>query len=147
MYGEITKIISGGSYELADLLRRIDVLYASGRLTEDERASLIEAAREGADPEQSMAPVLSRVEALEEWRVEVDARLAALGGGEGGGEADPEPSDEWPEYVQPTGAHDAYHVGDKITWDGRHWVCKMDGCVWTPGDYPAGWELVEGEGE
>ena len=147
MYDEITKIISGGSYELADLLRRIDVLYAGGRLTEEERTALIDAAREGADPEQSMAPVLSRVEALEEWRVEVEARLAALEGGEGGGEAEPGPSDEWPEYVPPTGAHDAYHVGDKITWGGKRWTCKMDGCVWTPGDYPAGWELVEGEGE
>ena len=143
MYDEITKIISGGSYELADLLRRIDVLYAGGRLTEEERTALIDAARENADPEASMAPVLSRVEALEEGRVEVEARLAALEGGEGGGETGPEPPEEWPEYVQPPGAHDAYHVGDKITWGGKRWTCKMDGCVWDPGAYPAGWEYVE----
>ena len=40
-----------------------------------------------------------------------------------------EPADEWPEYVQPTGAHDAYHVGDKITYKGEAlhvcdgWLC------------------------
>lgn len=48
--------------------------------------------------------------------------------------------DEWPEFVQPTGAHDAYNTGDKITFNGEHYVCKMDGCTWSPSDYPAAWE-------
>lgn len=48
--------------------------------------------------------------------------------------------DEWPEFVQPTGAHDAYKTGDKITFNGEHYVCKMDGCTWSPQDYPAAWE-------
>lgn len=48
--------------------------------------------------------------------------------------------DEWPEFVQPTGAHDAYNTGDKITFNGKHYVCKMDACTWSPTDYPAGWE-------
>ena len=48
--------------------------------------------------------------------------------------------DEWPEFVQPTGAHDAYNTGDKITFNGEHYVCKMDACTWSPSDYPAGWE-------
>lgn len=51
--------------------------------------------------------------------------------------------DEWPEYKQPTGAHDAYHVGDKIAYNGKHYTCVMDGCVWTPDTYPQGWQLVE----
>ena len=54
-----------------------------------------------------------------------------------------EPADEWPEYRQPTGAHDAYHVGDKITYNGKHYTCAMDNCVWTPDEYPQGWQLVE----
>lgn len=37
------------------------------------------------------------------------------------------------------GAHDAYHVGDKITYNGKHYTCLMDGCVWTPDAYPQGW--------
>lgn len=40
-----------------------------------------------------------------------------------------DPADEWPEYKQPTGAHDAYHVGDKITYNGKHYTCIYDGCV------------------
>lgn len=48
--------------------------------------------------------------------------------------------DEWPEFVQPTGAHDAYNTGDKITFNGERYVCKMDGCTWSPQDSPAAWE-------
>ena len=33
----------------------------------------------------------------------------------------------------------AIAAGDKITYNGRHYVCLMDGCVWTPDAYPAGW--------
>lgn len=46
----------------------------------------------------------------------------------------------WPEFVQPSGAHDAYNTGDKITYNGEHYICKINGCVWTPDAYPAGWE-------
>lgn len=46
-------------------------------------------------------------------------------------------------YVQPSGAHDAYKVGDKITFSGKRYRCKMDGCVWDPITYPAAWEYVE----
>lgn len=49
--------------------------------------------------------------------------------------------DEWPEFVQPTGAHDAYKAGDKITYNGKHYVSKIDNNVWSPDDYPAGWEV------
>lgn len=48
--------------------------------------------------------------------------------------------DEWPEFVQPTGAHDAYNTGDKVTFNGAHYICIMDGCTWSPEAYPAAWE-------
>lgn len=55
-----------------------------------------------------------------------------------------EPVEEYPEYVQPTGAHDAYHIGDKITYNDKHYECIFDGCVWNPDEYPAGWkEIIE----
>ena len=37
-------------------------------------------------------------------------------------------------------AHDTYQVGDKITYNGAHYVCKLANCVWSPDAYPAGWE-------
>lgn len=48
--------------------------------------------------------------------------------------------DEWPEWKQPTGAQDAYNKGDKVTFNGKHYVSLIDGNTWSPADYPAGWE-------
>ena len=47
--------------------------------------------------------------------------------------------DEYPEWVQPTGAHDAYNIGDKVTYNGRHYVCTIDANVYAPDVY--GWQL------
>lgn len=44
---------------------------------------------------------------------------------------------EWPEWVQPTGAHDAYNKGDKVTHGGKHYISDIDANVWEPG--VAGW--------
>jgi len=48
--------------------------------------------------------------------------------------------DEWPEWKQPTGAQDAYNTGDKVTFEGAHYVSLIDGNIWSPAAYPAGWE-------
>lgn len=49
--------------------------------------------------------------------------------------------DEWPEWVQPTGSHDAYNTGDKVTFEGHHYISLINGNVWSPAAYPAGWQL------
>lgn len=46
--------------------------------------------------------------------------------------------DTWPEWVQPTGAHDAYHLGDKVSYHGKHYICTTDANVYAPDVY--GWE-------
>lgn len=50
--------------------------------------------------------------------------------------------DEWPEFVQPTGAHDAYKKGDKVTFEGKHYISLIDGNVYSPTAYPAGWQEI-----
>ena len=47
-----------------------------------------------------------------------------------------------PEWIQPTGSHDAYDTGDRVTFEGAEYVSKIDGNTWSPTAYPAGWELV-----
>ena len=42
------------------------------------------------------------------------------------------PGEEWPEWVQPTGAHDAYSAGDRVSHNGGHWISMVDGNVWEP---------------
>lgn len=149
-------VVDSGRFELADFLDKLDVLWLQGDMSKEEREALTEEARERADPAQSYAPMEKRIEALElsiaelKATVEANARgmaamkeaIEKLGEQVVVPEPEPGPADKWPDYVQPTGAHDAYHVGDKITWGGKRWTCKMDGCVWDPGAYPAGWEYA-----
>ena len=49
--------------------------------------------------------------------------------------------EEWPEWVQPIGAQDAYMTGDKVTHNETHWISTADNNVWEPGVY--GWEQAE----
>ena len=48
--------------------------------------------------------------------------------------------EEFPEWVQPTGAHDAYKKGDKVTHNGLRWISEADSNVWEPGVY--GWTNI-----
>lgn len=51
-----------------------------------------------------------------------------------------DPSVEWPEWVAPTGAHDAYEKGKKVSHNGKHWISDIDANVYEPGVY--GWTEV-----
>ena len=48
--------------------------------------------------------------------------------------------EEFPEWVQPTGAHDAYNIGDKVSYNGQQYICTTDANVYAPGVY--GWDLI-----
>lgn len=48
-----------------------------------------------------------------------------------------DPAQEWPEWIQPTGAHNAYALGAKVSHAGKHWVSNVANNVWEPGVY--GW--------
>ncbi len=51
------------------------------------------------------------------------------------------PVEEYPAWKQPTGAHDAYNIGAKVTFEGKRYVSKINANVWSPTGYPAGWTL------
>lgn len=43
-------------------------------------------------------------------------------------------------WQQPTGAHDAYNKGDIVDYNGQLYKSLIDGNVYSPDAYPAGWE-------
>lgn len=49
------------------------------------------------------------------------------------------------EWVQPTGSHDAYQIGDKVMYNGQIWICisgdSEGNNVWKPDVF--GWEVYE----
>lgn len=51
-----------------------------------------------------------------------------------------DPSIEFPEWRQPSGAHDAYGKGAKVSHNGKHWQSDIDANVYEPGVY--GWSEV-----
>ena len=120
------QVIQLGNYDLKTLLDRIDQYHIEGRLTDEERLDLIMQARKGAETEYDYAG-------------EIDALWAAVRALQQN-VSPPTEEDEWPEFVQPTGAGTAYQVGDKITFRGERYICVLAHCVWSPADYPSGWE-------
>lgn len=63
-----------------------------------------------------------------DWTPDVTPALWVLAG---------DPAEEWPEWSQPVGAHDAYNKGDKCSHNEKHWISDVDGNVWEPSVY--GW--------
>lgn len=53
---------------------------------------------------------------------------------------------EIPVWKQPTGAQDAYMMGDRVhypTADDPVYRSLIDNNVWSPAEYPQGWKVVE----
>lgn len=152
MYSVIKDVLNKGSYELVDILNKINKLWVENNLTEEERDELVNLARTNANPDNSYAPLQKQIEevykeitSLKGLIDGLDARVLAIEKGSPQEPIDPPVEEEYPEYKQPTGAHDAYNVGDKITFEGKKYECLINGCVWNPHDYPQGWKLIEEE--
>lgn len=127
MYDVIKDVINTKRYVLADMLHKIDTLWAQGDIDDDQRTELISLAQGNADMTQE-ANVLTKIEELEQ-------RVRALETG------NTEPGEAYPDYV----AGKWYYNGDKITFEGGKYKCiAPDGvvCVWSPTEYPTYWELV-----
>ena len=139
MYSIIKNVIASRRYELGDMLGKIDTIWLQGDLTDEQKIELVELARTNADPTASYAPLQDQIDQAFDQIKALSTRVEKLEAGEVP-EPAPEP-EEWPEWVQPTGAHDAYGVGDKVTYNGKHYVSKIAGNVWSPDAYPAGWEV------
>lgn len=146
MYEIIKNVIESGQYELTDMLKKIDTLWLQGALNDTQRAEIIELARSRADPEQSydiqkqLGTIFTNLSEMGRAILELTDRVTKMEGGS----VTPPVVEEYPQFVQPTGAHDAYNTGDKMTYtDGKRYICQMDNCVWGPDAYPAGWKLVE----
>lgn len=54
-----------------------------------------------------------------------------------------DPTEEYPEWSQPLGAHDAYPLGAKVSHNGKKWTSDVANNVWEPGVY--GWSEVTDE--
>ena len=138
MFEIVKNVILSKSYKLEDMLLKINILWAEGSISDDERLSLISLARDNAVAENSYASneiifkeIFTRLEKIENIVFKDDE----------------EEVEEYPPFVKPNGAHDCYNEGDKITYNEKKYICKINCCVWSPDEYPAGWQEVVEETE
>lgn len=139
MFEIIRKVILSKDYELRDILYKINKMWIESAITEEEKTELDELARANAVAENSYASIQDQVNTIFTEIELIHNRLDILEGTE----EPTEPADEYPEYVQPQGSHDAYNTGAKITFKGEKYTCLIDGCVWSPEEYPQGWKKEE----
>ena len=143
MFETVQTIINVGGYDLTDLTQRIKTLYAMGELTEDEMKQLLDSAAANANQDAMLPDMSERVGALETRIAAVEERVGKLeAGGVEPGEPE-EPVDEWPEWVRPTSKDTQYNKGDKVTFNGRHYMCVKNNVSSNPDEDKKSWRLVE----
>lgn len=132
------KVIARGGYDLNGILKRIDEYHIEGKLTDEERVHLIAAARGDATPDMD---VKAEIQML--WAA-VRALQAEVADKNGEIEEGIDEKDV-PEFVTPTGAHDAYYNGSICRYNGQLYMCiAPDGvaCVWSPDAMPGYWQVM-----
>ena len=144
MFEIVKNVILAKNYKLEDILNKINILWVEGSISDEEKTSLISLSRENAVAEKSYKPVQEQLDnlykAFNDFKAEVNARLNVLEGKED----IEEPVEEYPPFVKPEGAHDAYQKGAGITFNGEKYESLIDNNVWSPDEYPQGWkEVVE----
>ena len=143
MFETFQTIINAGGYDLADLTERIKTLYALGELSNDEMTQLLDSAAANANQDAMLPDMSERVGALETRIAAVEERVGKLeAGGVEPGEPE-EPADEWPEWVRPTSKDTQYNKGDKVTFNGRHYMCVKNNVSSSPEEDSKRWQLVE----
>lgn len=132
------KVIARGSFDLNGILKNIDAYHIEGKLTDEERFELIAMARGDAK-----APVNPTEEIPKLWEAIRQLRMM-LAEKNGEIEEDVDEADV-PEYVQPSGAHDAYFRDDMVKYNGKLYLCVApDGvaCAWSPDVMPGYWQVM-----
>lgn len=131
MYNIIKTVITSGNFELTDIIRKIDTVWLEGKITDEEKAELVEMAQGKANPQHSM-DLVAKVVDLEKRVKILEAQKETSSDGEEVTEETYEPFVEgkW------------YYNGDKISFDGKNYRCiapEGTACVWSPSAYPNYW--------
>lgn len=130
MFEIIKNVIEARDYKLEDMLYKIAKMYIESRITEAQKDELDNLARSNAkaennyDTQKQLDEIFIRLDKLESKDTENVEQ------------------EEYKEYKQPSGAHDSYKIGDKILFNDKKYICRIDNCVWSPDVYPQAWELA-----
>ena len=126
MYETFLSIITSGDYKLPDITKKINTMWITGNLTDDQRDNLLSQAAEHLDPETERPENIEMLEKLAERITDLEQRLAKL---EGKTE-----ENGYPEWVPWDGLSDNYQNGEIVAHNGKLWKSTHVGQnVWEPG--------------
>lgn len=137
MYEFFKLVIANKSYrDLDAFLGKLRAAWGRGLLT-DAQLDELTALSQANDPVSS-CDLPGEISALWAAVRALEARL------DGTDDPSPDKDEPIPAWKQPVGARDAYACGARVCFNGRVYESLLDGNVWAPDVYPAGWrELTE----
>lgn len=148
MYEIFKSVILSKSYNLEEMIKKINIRWVEDILTEEQREELITMAQINADPNQSNAPLQKQIEEISKKQIALKDTVEKLSSTvqkiketvESGGTVipDPEPPiiEEYPAWEPYNGIPPVpYQVGSKVTHNGKKWESMVPNNVWEPGAF------------
>lgn len=148
MYEIFKSVILSKSYNLEEMIKKINIRWVEDVLTEEQREELITLAQTNADPSQSNAPLQKQIEEISKKQIALEDTVEKLRAMvqkiketvESGGTVvpDPEPpiTEEYPAWEPYNGIPPVpYQVGSKVTHNGKKWESMVPNNVWEPGAF------------
>lgn len=148
MYEIFKSVIASKSYNLEEMIKKINIRWVEDILTEEQREELITMAQTNADPNQSNAPLQKQIEEISKKQIALEDTVEKLRAMvqkiketvESGGTVvpDPEPpiTEEYPAWEPYNGIPPVpYQVGSKVTHNGKKWESMVPNNVWEPGAF------------
>ena len=148
-YTSMKAYLTETKYDLEEMIEvRLPELLVRGLISSEEYDELVVVAKENASAkyasiEEQLQTLATELESLKTEIIQLKNRISEFEGTES-----EEPTvDEFPVWKQPTGAHDAYYTGDKMTYtDGNKYECVAPGgygVTYGPDVLPEMWKKVE----
>ena len=148
MYEIFKSVIVSKSYNLEEMIKKINIRWVEDILTEEQREELITMAQTNADPSQSNAPLQKQIEEISKKQIALEDTVEKLRAMvqkiketvESGGTVVPEPeppiTEEYPAWEPYNGIPPVpYQVGSKVTHNGKKWESMVPNNVWEPGAF------------
>lgn len=148
MYEIFKSVIASKSYNLEEMIKKINTRWVEDTLTEEQREELIALAQTNADPSQSNAPLQRQIEEISKKQIALENIVEKLSATvqkiketvESGGTVVPEPeppiTEEYPVWEPYNGIPPVpYQVGSKVTHNGKKWESMVPNNVWEPGAF------------
>ena len=122
-------VIEKGGYDLTTMLGKIYAYHIEGKITDEEKEELCSLARKTPEAQYN-------------YKTEIEKLWEAVRALQNNEKPEGDTNTTIPDFVQPTGAHDAYMKGDIVNYNGKTYESLIDNNVWSPDTYPAGWKEI-----